>query len=187
MAADNKTLGRFQLSGIPLAPRGVPQIEVKFDIDANGIVHVSAKDLSTGKVQTITISGGSGLSDAEIDRMVKEAEENAASDKAKKEEADLRNESEQIIFAAKKSVEDLGAEVTEEEKTAVENATKDLQEALAGNDLEVIKAKKEALEKAAQSVAIKAYQKAQEAQAAKEGNQQNEDGTVNASYEETDK
>ena len=187
MAADNKTLGRFQLSGIPLAPRGVPQIEVKFDIDANGIVHVSAKDLSTGKVQTITISGGSGLSDAEIDRMVKEAEENAASDKAKKEEADLRNESEQIIFAAKKSVEDLGAEVTEEEKTAVENATKDLQEALAGNDLEVIKSKKEALEKAAQSVAIKAYQKAQEAQAAKDGNQQNEDGTVNASYEETDK
>ena len=187
MAADNKTLGRFQLSGIPLAPRGVPQIEVKFDIDANGIVHVSAKDLSTGKVQTITISGGSGLSDAEIDRMVKEAEENAASDKAKKEEADLRNEAEQIIFAAKKSVEDLGAEVTEEEKTAVENATKDLQDALAGNDLEAIKAKKEALEKAAQSVAIKAYQKAQEAQAAKDGNQQNEDGTVNASYEETDK
>ena len=187
MAADNKTLGRFQLSGIPLAPRGVPQIEVKFDIDANGIVHVSAKDLSTGKVQTITISGGSGLTDAEIDRMVKEAEENAASDKAKKEEADLRNEAEQIIFAAKKSVEDLGAEVTEEEKTAVEEATKELQEALAGNDLEAIKAKKEALEKAAQSVAIKAYQKAQEAQAAKDGNQQNDDGTVNASYEETDK
>ena len=186
MAADNKTLGRFQLSGIPLAPRGVPQIEVKFDIDANGIVHVSAKDLSTGKVQTITISGGSGLSDEEIDRMVKEAEENAASDKAKKEEADLRNEAEQIIFAAKKSVEDLGAEVTEEEKTAVEEATKELQEALAGNDLEAIKAKKEALEKAAQSVAIKAYQKAQEAQA-NNGDQQNEDGTVNASYEETDK
>ena len=188
MAIDNKTLGRFQLSGIPLAPRGVPQIEVKFDIDANGIVHVSAKDLSTGKVQTITISGGSGLSDEEIDRMVKEAEENAASDKAKKEEADLRNEAEQIIFAAKKSVEDLGAEVTEEEKTNIENATKELQDALQGNDLEAIKAKKEALEKAAQSVAIKAYQKAQEAQAAQNGNQSaNEDGTVNASYEETDK
>ena len=187
MAADNKTLGRFQLSGIPLAPRGVPQIEVKFDIDANGIVHVSAKDLSTGKVQTITISGGSGLSDEEIDRMVKEAEENAASDKAKKEEADLRNEAEQIIFAAKKSVEDLGAEVTEEEKTSIEEATKELQDALSGNDLDAIKTKKEALEKAAQSVAIKAYQKAQEAQAAKDGNQQNDDGTVNASYEETDK
>ena len=137
MAADNKTLGRFQLSGIPLAPRGVPQIEVKFDIDANGIVHVSAKDLGTGKVQTITISGGSGLSEDEIDRMVKEAEANAASDKAKKEEADLRNECEQIIFAAKKSVDDLGTEVTDEEKTNIENATKELQEALS-KDLSLI-------------------------------------------------
>ncbi len=188
MAVDNKTLGRFQLSGIPLAPRGVPQIEVKFDIDANGIVHVSAKDLSTGKVQTITISGGSGLSDEEIDRMVKEAEENAASDKAKKEEADLKNEAQQIIFAAKKSVEDLGDEVTEEEKTAIENASKELEDALQGNDIDLIKTKKEALEKAAQSVAIKAYQKVQEAQAAKDNaGSANEDGTVNASYEETDK
>ncbi len=189
MAADNKTLGRFQLSGIPLAPRGVPQIEVKFDIDANGIVHVSAKDLGTGKVQTITISGGSGLSEDEIDRMVKEAEANAASDKAKKEEADLRNECEQIIFAAKKSVDDLGTEVTGEEKTNIENATKELQEALSKDNLEDIKAKKEALEKAAQSVAMKAYQKAQE-QASKSqdgNNNQNSDGTVDATYEETDK
>lgn len=189
MAADNKTLGRFQLSGIPLAPRGVPQIEVKFDIDANGIVHVSAKDLGTGKVQTITISGGSGLSEDEIDRMVKEAEANAASDKAKKEEADLRNECEQIIFAAKKSVDDLGTEVTDEEKTNIENATKELQEALSKDNLEDIKAKKEALEKAAQSVAMKAYQKAQE-QASKSqdgNNNQNSDGTVDVTYEETDK
>ena len=189
MAADNKTLGRFQLRGIPLAPRGVPQIEVKFDIDANGIVHVSAKDLGTGKVQTITISGGSGLSEDEIDRMVKEAEANAASDKAKKEEADLRNECEQIIFAAKKSVDDLGTEVTDEEKTNIENATKELQEALSKDNLEDIKAKKEALEKAAQSVAMKAYQKAQE-QASKSqdgNNNQNSDGTVDATYEETDK
>ena len=189
MAADNKTLGRFQLSGIPLAPRGVPQIEVKFDIDANGIVHVSAKDLGTGKVQTITISGGAGLSEDEIDRMVKEAEANAASDKAKKEEADLRNECEQIIFAAKKSVDDLGTEVTDEEKTNIENATKELQEALSKDNLEDIKAKKEALEKAAQSVAMKAYQKAQE-QASKSqdgNNNQNSDGTVDATYEETDK
>ena len=186
MAADNKTLGRFQLSGIPLAPRGVPQIEVKFDIDANGIVHVSAKDLGTGKVQTITISGGSGLSDEEIDRMVKEAEENAATDKAKKEEADLRNECEQLIFAAKKSVEDLGNDVTADEKEAIEKATKELNEALSGNDLESIKAKKEALEKAAQSVAVKAYQKAQEQQAGQnnQGPKENEDGTVDASYEE---
>ena len=189
MAADNKTLGRFQLSGIPLAPRGVPQIEVKFDIDANGIVHVSAKDLGTGKVQTITITGGSGLSEDEIDRMVKEAEVNAASDKAKKEEADLRNECEQIIFAAKKSVEDLGTEVTEEEKTNIETAIKELQDALSKNNLDDIKAKKEALEKAAQSVAMKAYQKAQEQTTNNQdnGNRQNSDGTVDATYEETNK
>ena len=189
MANDNKTLGNFQLTNIPPAPRVVPQIEVKFDIDANGIVHVSAKDLGTGKVQTITISGGSGLSEDEIDRMVKEAEANAASDKAKKEEADLRNECEQIIFAAKKSVDDLGTEVTDEEKTNIENATKELQEALSKDNLEDIKAKKEALEKAAQSVAMKAYQKAQE-QASKSqdgNNNQNSDGTVDATYEETDK
>ena len=189
MAADNKTLGRFQLSGIPLAPRGVPQIEVKFDIDANGIVHVSAKDLGTGKVQTITISGNSGLTDEEIDRMVKEAENNAASDKAKKEEADLRNECEQIMFAAKKSVEDLGSDVTEEEKTSIDQATKELEEALKGQDLETIKNKKEALEKAAQGVAVKAYQKAQEQASQNQPNgsgesKQNDDGTVDASYEE---
>ena len=187
MAADNKTLGRFQLTGIPLAPRGVPQIEVKFDIDANGIVHVSAKDLGTGKQQTITISGGSGLSEEEIDRMVKEAEENASSDKAKKEEADLRNQCEQIIFAVDKSISDLGAEVTEEEKQSVEAAKKDLQDALAGTDLEQIKQKKEALEKAAQGIAVKAYEKVQKEQQAKEegtSSSSDDDQTVEADYED---
>ena len=116
--------------------------------------------------------------------MVKEAEENAASDKAKKEEADLRNECEQMMFAVKKSVEDLGADVTAEEKEAIENATKELQEALNGSDLDAIKNKKEALEKAAQSVAMKAYQKAQEQANQTQNNGQNEDGTVDASYEE---
>ena len=187
MAADNKTLGRFQLTGIPLAPRGVPQIEVKFDIDANGIVHVSAKDLGTGKQQTITISGGSGLSEEEIDRMVKEAEENASSDKAKKEEADLRNQCEQIIFAVDKSIADLGAEVTKQEKESVEAAKKDLQDALAGTDLEQIKQKKEALEKAAQGIAVKAYEKVQKEQQAKEEGQKSstdDDQTVEADYED---
>ena len=187
MAADNKTLGRFQLTGIPLAPRGVPQIEVKFDIDANGIVHVSAKDLGTGKQQTITISGGSGLSEEEIDRMVKEAEENASSDKAKKEEADLRNQCEQIIFAVDKSISDLGAEVTEEEKQSVEAVKKDLQDALAGTDLEQIKQKKEALEKAAQGIAVKAYEKVQKEQQAKEegtSSSSDDDQTVEADYED---
>ncbi len=184
MAADNKTLGRFQLSGIPLAPRGVPQIEVKFDIDANGIVHVSAKDLGTGKVQTITITGNSSLSEDEIDRMVKEAEANADADKAKKEEADLRNECSQYIFQIQSSIKDLGTEVTEEEKTQVENAIKDLESALAGSDLELIRNKKDALLQAAQGVATKAYQKSQNSQNNAGGASQNDDGTVNADFED---
>ena len=192
MAADNKTLGHFQLTGIPAAPRGVPQIEVKFDIDANGIVHVSAKDLGTGKSQTITISGGNGLSDEEIERMVKEAEENAAADKARKEEVDLRNECDQIMFACKKSMDDLGSEVTAEEKEQVEKAEEALKAALEGTDLEEIKAKKADLEKAAQSIAVKAYEKVQKEQQAKEqnnnnqDNNSNDDNTVNADFEDID-
>ena len=192
MAADNKTLGKFQLVGLPLAPRGVPQIEVKFDIDANGIVHVSAKDLGTGKSQTITISDGNGLSDEEIDRMVKEAEENAASDKAKKDEADLRNECEQLMFAVDKSIADLGDEATEDEKSKVNAAKEELKKALEGTDLNEIKAKKEALEKDAQSIAIKAYEKIQKEQQAKSqaengdnnNNNSGDDNTVDADYED---
>ena len=185
MAADNKTLGRFQLTGIPAAPRGVPQIEVKFDIDANGIVHVSAKDLGTGKSQTITINDNNGLSEEEIERMVKEAEENAEADKKRKEEADLRNEADQLMFSAKKSIEDLGAEVTEEEKAQVEVASKKLEEALQGSDIEAIKTAKSELEKAAQSIAIKAYEKVQrEQQANQTTGEQTEDDTVNADYED---
>ena len=183
MAADNKTLGRFQLGDIPLAPRGVPQIEVKFDIDANGIFNVSAKDLGTGKSQNITIQSGSGLSDAEIEKMIKEAELNAEADKKRKEEADLRNESEQIIFAAKKAVEDLGDEVTADEKADIEAKSKALEEALKGGDIENIKAKKEELTKASQNVAVKAYQKAQQAQQGS-ANNNDEPDTVDADYED---
>ena len=161
MATDNKTLGRFQLGDIPLAPRGIPQIEVTFDIDANGIVNVKAKDLGTGKSQSVTIQGGSGLTDAEIKRMVKEAEENAESDRLRKEEADLRNECEQIIFSAKKSVDDLGQEVTEQEKKDIEAKSASLKKALEGKNLDDIKAKKEELLKVSQKVAAKAYEKAQ--------------------------
>ncbi len=182
MAADNKTLGRFQLGDIPLAPRGVPQIEVKFDIDANGIFNVSAKDLGTGKSQNITIQSGSGLSDEEIEKMIKEAELNAEADKKRKEEADVRNESEQIIFAAKKAVEDLGEEVTADEKADIEAKSKELEEALKGNDIEDIKAKKEALTKASQSVAMKAYQKAQQAQQGNNNNTNEDSDTVDADY-----
>ena len=161
MAADNKTLGRFQLSNIPLAPRGVPQIEVSFDIDANGIVSVSAKDLGTQKSQSIVIQNGSSLSKEEIDKMIKEAEENASNDELKKQEIDLRNESENIIFTAKKSMEDLGEEVTDSEKTDINEKISHLEEALKGNDIDDIKAKKDELVKASQDIAVKAYQKAQ--------------------------
>ena len=187
MAADNKTLGRFQLTGIPLAPRGVPQIEVKFDIDANGIVNVSAKDLGTGKAQSITIQNDSGLSEAEIERMVKEAQENEAADKAKKEAVDTKNEAEQILFSVRKSVEDLGSEVTEQEKTDIEAKSKELEEALKGDNIEDIKAKKEELLKVSQNVAMRAYQKAQQAQQAQgasDNGAKNPDDVVDADFTE---
>src|SRR5690554_5910620 len=161
MAADNKTLGRFQLTDIPAAPRGVPQIEVTFDIDSNGIVSVKAKDLGTNKEQKITIQSSGALSDEEIEKMVKEAEEMAEADKAKREEVDTRNDASNLIFQTEKAIEDLGAEVTEDEKTQVEAAIKDLNEALEGEDIDLIKEKKTALEQAAQSIAMKAYEKVQ--------------------------
>ena len=188
MAADNKTLGRFQLGNIPPAPRGVPQIEVKFDIDANGIVNVSAKDLGTGKSQQITISGGSGLSDAEIERMVKEAEENADADKKRKEEVDLRNEASSLIFATNKALEDLKDSVTDSEKEKALAEVKDLEKALEGKDLDEIKKAKETLEKTAQELATKAYQKAQQAQGQQEQEaKKNDDGSVDAEFEEVNK
>ena len=183
MAADNKTLGRFQLGDIPAAPRGVPQIEVKFDIDANGIVNVSAKNLGTGKEQKITIQGGGGLSDAEIDRMVKEAEENAEADKIRKEEADLVNEANQLIFQTKKALNDL-QNVDPAEKENAENLCADLEKALEGKDMNDIRAKKEALEKVAQEIAVKAYQQAQEANQGNnnQGGAAGNDGTVDADF-----
>ena len=160
MAADNKTLGRFQLGDIPAAPRGVPQIEVKFDIDANGIVNVSAKNLGTGKEQKITIQSGSGLSEDEINRMVKEAEENAEADKARKEEADLINESNQLIFQTRKALNDL-QNVDPAEKENAERLCGELEKALESKNIADIKAKKEELQKVAQDIAVKAYQQTQ--------------------------
>ncbi len=187
MAADNKTLGRFQLSDIPPARRGVPQIEVSFDIDANGIVSVKAKDLGTNKEQKITISGTGTLSDDEIDKMVKEAEEMAEQDAKRREEADLRNESSNLIFQANKALEDLKDEVDENEKAKVEGLVKDLEEALKGSDIDAIKAAKEALEKDAQDIAMKAYQKTQASEQPQEPTEEApKDGktTVDAEFEE---
>ncbi|MEE0880700.1 MAG: molecular chaperone DnaK [Turicibacter sp.] len=185
MASDNKTLGRFQLGDIPPAPRGIPQIEVTFDIDANGIVNVKAKDLGTQKEQRITITSGSGLTDEEIDRMVREAEENADADAKRKEQAELRNEAEQLIFAAKKSVTELGDDVTTEEKANVEAGVEALEKALSEGNADEIKAKKEELEKVAQELAVKVYSKAAEAnQAAQGGAQSGDDSVVDAEYKE---
>ncbi|MGB9886031.1 MAG: molecular chaperone DnaK [Moorellales bacterium] len=158
MAADNKSLGRFQLTGIPPAPRGVPQIEVKFDIDANGIVHVSARDLATGKEQAITIKSSSGLSEAEIQRMIKEAETYAEQDKKRKEEAELRNQADSMVYQAERTLKDLGDKADAADREKVEKARKELQEALAGKDVEEIRRKSEALSEALFAMTSKVYQ-----------------------------
>lgn len=161
---DNKSLGSFALDGIPPAPRGVPQIEVTFDIDANGIVSVKAKDLGTNKEQAITITGGSGLSETEIERMVNEAKENEDADRKRKELIDLKNESDSMIYQTEKAIKDLGEKVDEKEKSEIEAAKKDLEDVLKTENFAVIKEKKEAFEKLAQGIAMKAYQAKQGAQ-----------------------
>src|SRR5699024_1675831 len=164
LAADNKTLGRFQLTDIPPAPRGVPQIEVSFDIDKNGIVNVTAKDLGTNKEQKITIESSSSLSDDEIDRMVKDAEKNAEEDKKRREEIDLRNEADQMVFTVDKTLSDLGDNVDESEKTKAEDAKEELKKALEGDDIEDIRTKKDALEEIVQQLSVKMYEQAAQAQ-----------------------
>ena len=191
MAADNKTLGRFQLTDIPPAPRGVPQIEVTFDIDANGIVNVRAKDLGTNKEQSITIQASSGLTDEEIDRMIKEAEENAEADKKRREEIDLRNEADQLIFTTDKTLKDLADKVSEDEKQQAEQAKEELKKALEGSNLDEIRAKKEALEEKVQQLSVKLYEQmaqqhqANEADANPQGKAASDD-VVDAEYEEVD-
>ena len=178
MASDNKTLGNFQLTGIPAAPRGVPQIEVKFDIDANGIVHVTAKDLGTNKEQSITITSNTNLTDEEIDRMMKEAEANKEEDKKRKEEADVKNEAEQLVFQTEKSIKDLGDKITDSEKEETEKLIKDLRDALEKNDIEDIKAKKDALQEKAMALATKVYENIQ-----KQENQNSETTETDANQE----
>jgi len=174
MAADNKTLGRFQLTDIPAAPRGIPQIEVTFDIDKNGIVSVKAKDLGTQKEQTIVIQSNSGLTDEEIDRMMKDAEANAEADKKRKEEVDLRNEVDQAIFATEKTIKETEGKGFDAERDAAQAALDDLKKAQEDNNLDEMKAKLEALNEKAQGLAVKLYEQAaaaQQAQAGAEGAQ----------------
>lgn len=163
MAADNKTLGRFQLTGIPPAPRGVPQIEVTFDIDVNGIVNVSAKDTGTGKSQSITISGGGGLSDDEIERMVKDAEKNAEEDNKRKELVELRNQADSMIYQAEKTISDLGDKADKDKVDQVNKAAEQLKEAVKGDDIEKIKSSLEELTKPLYELSAAMYQQQAEA------------------------
>ena len=162
MAAHNKSLGKFQLTGIPPAPRGVPQIEVTFDIDANGILHVSAKDLGTGKEQKIEIKGGSGLDETEVEQMIKDAEEHADEDQRQRELAEARNVGENAAYQAEKQLEELGDKVDESSKSEIEAAAKDLREGLDSDDAETIKAKTDSLQEAFHKVSEQVYQAAQE-------------------------
>jgi molecular chaperone DnaK len=164
MASGNKSLGRFDLSDIPPAPRGIPQIEVSFDIDANGILNVSAKDKATGKEQSIVIKASSGLSDEEVEKMVKDAEAHAGEDKKLRELVDARNAADGMIHATEKSMKDLGDQIDADEKAKVEAAISELKEAIKGDDKDQIEAKTTALTEAAGKIAEKAY--AQQAEAA---------------------
>ena len=182
MAADNKTLGRFQLGNIPPAPRGVPQIEVTFDIDANGIVNVKAKDLGTNKEQSITITSNTNLSDEEIDKMVKEAEANKEADEKRKEEADTRNEADQTIFATEKAIKDLGEKLTDAEKKEVEDLISDLKKSMEGTDIEDIKNKTKALNEKAMGLASRVYEEAAKQNQANTNNNNENNGPEEAEF-----
>ena len=186
MAADNKTLGRFQLTDIPAAPRGIPQIEVSFDIDKNGIVNVSAKDLGTQKEQKITIKSSSGLSDDEIDRMVKDAEANSEADKARKEEVDLRNDVDALLFSVDKTLKELEGKVDADEVKKAEDARDELKAAVEANDIEQMKEKRDALNEIVQNLTVKLYEQAAQQQADADPNaaQGGADDVVDADFEE---
>jgi molecular chaperone DnaK len=187
MAADNKLLGQFNLEGIAPAPRGMPQIEVSFDIDANGIVHVSAKDKGTGKEQAISIKSDGGLSEDEIKRMVDEAAANAEADKLKRELAEAKNTAETAIFSIEKSLKEHGDKISEDEKKSIEEAKQALSDELAKADAtaQSLKEKTDALSERAMKLGEAVYKAAQAEQAAaEEGQKKNEDGTVDADFSE---
>ena len=194
MAIDNTSLGRFQLVGIPPAPRGVPQIEVTFDIDANGIINVTAKDKGTGKEQAITITSSTKLSDEEIEEKIKEAEMNAEADAKRQEEIEIRNNADSLIYTSEKTLDELKDQVSEDEKTKIEDLVKELRELIAGDDVDAIKAKSDELSSVVQEIGAKIYQQAQaEAQAqqqagadANAGAQDADDDTIDADYEVKD-
>ncbi len=172
MAIDNRTLGKFDLVGLPPAPRGMPQIEVTFDIDANGIVHVGAKDLATNKEQSIRIEASSGLSKEEVERMVKDAEKNSEEDKKKADLIQMRNEADQLIYASEKSLKEAGDKIPADDKTNIEAAIKKLQDAMAGGSFEAIKSAKDELTTASHKMAEELYRHAQQGQQSSAGQPQ---------------
>ena len=188
MAADNVTLGRFQLTGIPPAPRGVPQIEVTFDIDRNGIVNVTAKDRGTGREQKITVTSSTGLTESDIDKLVKEAEEHAEEDRARREAIELRNQADNSLWAVDRAVKDLGDKISEEQKAEIEAAKDALKAAMEKDDLEEIKAKMKALDEVLHRISEKLYQQTQ-AEGAQTGGptgepQGNDEDIVDADFTE---
>lgn len=191
VATGNTTLGRFQLVGIPPAPRGMPQIEVTFDIDANGILNVSAKDMGTGKEQAITITAPNKLSEDEIDQKIKEAEQHAEEDKKRQEEVEIRNNADSMIYTAEKTLDELAEKVEPDQKTKIEGLIKELREVIGGDDLEAIKNKTEELTKAVQEVGAAIYQQAQQEQAQQQeqdaqgqtSQDPEDDDTIDADYE----
>jgi len=193
VATGNTTLGRFQLIGIPPAPRGMPQIEVTFDIDANGILNVSAKDMGTGKEQAITITAPNKLSEDEIDQKIREAEQHAEEDKKRQEEVEIRNNADSMIYTAEKTLDELGDKVQPDQKTKIEGLVKELREVIGGDDLEAIKNKTEELTKVVQEVGAAIYQQAQQEQAQQQqqgqdaqgqaGQESKDDDTIDADYE----
>ena len=189
MSPDNKTLGRFELVGIPPAPRGVPQIEVTFDIDANGIVHVSAKDLGTGKEQAIKIESSGGLSEEEVEKMVNDAEQYADEDKAKRESVEVKNQAETLIYSTEKSVSELGDKLPEEDKTKIEACTEQLKKSVESDDIEAIKSDIEALSQASHKMAEMLYsqqQETQESQDSGDESDQQPDGEEKSGKEDED-
>ena len=184
MAADNKTLGRFQLSDIPPAPRGVPQIEVSFDIDANGIVNVKAKDLGTNKEQKITITSSTNLTEEEIDKMMKEAEANKEADAKRKEEAEVKNETEQMIYTAEKAIKDLGDKVTESEKTEINELIDKAKKAMEENNIEEIKSAKDKLAEKAMALSSRVYEEAAKAQQAQNSSKEEQTTNENTSSDD---
>jgi molecular chaperone DnaK len=189
MASDNKSLGTFRLDGIPPAPRGVPQIEVTFDIDANGILSVNAKDKGSGKEQSISITGASTLSDNEVDKMVKDAEKNASADKEKREKIDIKNQAETLVYQAEKQISELGDKVDEAAKAKVEEKRVKLKEATEKDDYETMKTLVEELQQELYSLGASVYQQANDASQAAEGpntdSKADGDDVIDADFTET--